>query len=91
MCGTCIDARNFGDMELLEGARRSTMDELANATVEAVRDEAGRPHSTLIRLIDVIYRANNQNALDLFVWRLTLCSRSPADNASTMGGCFVRV
>jgi uncharacterized protein involved in oxidation of intracellular sulfur len=35
LCATCIDARGFGDMELLEGARRSTMDELANTTVEA--------------------------------------------------------
>jgi uncharacterized protein involved in oxidation of intracellular sulfur len=35
LCGTCMDARGLGDGELLEGARRSTMDELANATAEA--------------------------------------------------------
>jgi uncharacterized protein involved in oxidation of intracellular sulfur len=35
LCGTCMDARGLGDGELLEGARRSTMDELANATMEA--------------------------------------------------------
>jgi uncharacterized protein involved in oxidation of intracellular sulfur len=35
LCGTCMDARGLGDAELLEGARRSTMDELANATAEA--------------------------------------------------------
>ena len=35
LCGTCMDARGLGDAELLEGARRSTMDELAITTVEA--------------------------------------------------------
>ena len=35
LCGTCMDARGIGDAVLLEGARRSTMDELANATAEA--------------------------------------------------------
>jgi uncharacterized protein involved in oxidation of intracellular sulfur len=30
-----MDARGISDCELLEGARRSTMDELATATVEA--------------------------------------------------------
>lgn len=35
LCGTCMDARGIADAELLEGARRSTMDELAAATVEA--------------------------------------------------------
>lgn len=35
LCGTCMDARGLADGELLEGARRSTMDELAAATVEA--------------------------------------------------------
>jgi uncharacterized protein involved in oxidation of intracellular sulfur len=34
-CGTCMDARGLGDSEIMEGARRSTMDELAVATVEA--------------------------------------------------------
>ena len=35
LCGTCMDARGISDTELMEGARRSTMDELASATVEA--------------------------------------------------------
>jgi uncharacterized protein involved in oxidation of intracellular sulfur len=35
LCGTCMDARGLGDAELLEGTRRSTMDELATATAEA--------------------------------------------------------
>lgn len=35
LCGTCMDARGLGDDEMLEGARRSTMDELAEATVAA--------------------------------------------------------
>ena len=35
LCGTCMDARGIADAELLEGARRSTMDQLANATAEA--------------------------------------------------------
>ena len=35
LCGTCMDARGIGEPELLDGARRSTMDELASATVEA--------------------------------------------------------
>ncbi len=35
LCGTCMDARGISDTELLEGARRSTMDELADATVDA--------------------------------------------------------
>ena len=34
LCGTCMDARGLGDSEIMEGARRSTMDELAAATVE---------------------------------------------------------
>jgi uncharacterized protein involved in oxidation of intracellular sulfur len=29
LCGTCMDARGLTDAELMEGARRSTMDELA--------------------------------------------------------------
>jgi uncharacterized protein involved in oxidation of intracellular sulfur len=33
--GTCMDARGFTDGELMEGARRSTMDELAAVTIEA--------------------------------------------------------
>ena len=35
LCGTCMDARGISDAEIIEGARRSTMDELANATAEA--------------------------------------------------------
>jgi uncharacterized protein involved in oxidation of intracellular sulfur len=35
LCGTRMDARGLGDSEIMEGARRSTMDELAAATVEA--------------------------------------------------------
>lgn len=35
LCGTCMDARGIGDTELIEGARRSTMDELATATAES--------------------------------------------------------
>jgi uncharacterized protein involved in oxidation of intracellular sulfur len=35
LCGTCMDARGMSETELLEGAQRSTMDALANATVEA--------------------------------------------------------
>ncbi len=36
-CGTCMDARGLGDDELVEGARRSTMDELAERTLAADR------------------------------------------------------
>lgn len=35
LCGTCMDARGFTDAELMEGARRSTMDELAAETLAA--------------------------------------------------------
>jgi uncharacterized protein involved in oxidation of intracellular sulfur len=35
LCGTCMDARGIGAGEIMEGARRSTMDELAAATAEA--------------------------------------------------------
>jgi uncharacterized protein involved in oxidation of intracellular sulfur len=35
LCGTCMDARGISDAELMDGVRRSTMDELANATVDA--------------------------------------------------------
>jgi uncharacterized protein involved in oxidation of intracellular sulfur len=37
VCGSCIDARGTGEAELLEGARRSSMDELAGWTLEADR------------------------------------------------------
>jgi len=32
LCGTCMDARALTDADLVQGARRSTMDELAAAT-----------------------------------------------------------
>ena len=35
LCGTCMDARGMTDGDLMEGARRSTMDELGAATVAA--------------------------------------------------------
>lgn len=37
LCGTCMDARGLRDEELVEGARRSTMDELAQRTIAADR------------------------------------------------------
>jgi uncharacterized protein involved in oxidation of intracellular sulfur len=37
LCGTCMDARGVTDAEIVEGARRSTMDELAERTVAAER------------------------------------------------------
>jgi uncharacterized protein involved in oxidation of intracellular sulfur len=33
LCGTCMDARGMTAEDLMEGARRSSMDELAAATV----------------------------------------------------------
>ena len=35
LCGTCMDARGMTAEDLMEGARRSGMDELATATVSA--------------------------------------------------------
>ena len=35
LCGTCMDARGFIDAKAMEGARRSAMDNLAIATLEA--------------------------------------------------------
>lgn len=35
LCGSCMDARGLSEAEVIEGARRSTMDELAAATVAA--------------------------------------------------------
>ena len=35
LCGTCMDARGLTDAELVEGARRSTLDELAERTLAA--------------------------------------------------------
>lgn len=37
MCGTCMDARGLALEDMLEGATRSTMDELAEATLAADR------------------------------------------------------
>ena len=35
LCGTCMDARGLRDDELVEGARRGTLDDLATLTVAA--------------------------------------------------------
>lgn len=35
LCGTCMDARGLRDEELIEGAKRSTLSQLADWTVEA--------------------------------------------------------
>ncbi len=35
LCGTCMDARGLIEADLVEGARRSSMDELAEATFAA--------------------------------------------------------
>jgi uncharacterized protein involved in oxidation of intracellular sulfur len=35
VCGSCIDARGIGEGELVAGARRSSMDELAGWMLEA--------------------------------------------------------
>ena len=35
VCGTCIEARGIGETELIDGARRSSMDELTDWTLEA--------------------------------------------------------
>lgn len=35
LCGTCMDARGIADTEIMAGARRSTMVELAAATLAA--------------------------------------------------------
>lgn len=35
LCGTCMDARGIGDGDIVEGTRRSGMDELAHATLAA--------------------------------------------------------
>lgn len=35
LCGTCMDARGLADTEIVAGANRSTMDELAAATIAA--------------------------------------------------------
>jgi uncharacterized protein involved in oxidation of intracellular sulfur len=35
VCGTCMDARGIGEDELVDGARRSTLDELTDWTLWA--------------------------------------------------------
>ncbi|MGJ3260593.1 MAG: DsrE/DsrF/TusD sulfur relay family protein [Rhodospirillales bacterium] len=35
LCGTCMDARGLSEDDIMPGAARSTMDELAEATVNA--------------------------------------------------------
>ena len=35
MCGTCMDARGMTEAEILEGVRRSTLNQLADWTIEA--------------------------------------------------------
>jgi uncharacterized protein involved in oxidation of intracellular sulfur len=35
LCGTCMDARGMIDADVMDGARRSTMSELAEATTAA--------------------------------------------------------
>ncbi|MBN8889639.1 MAG: hypothetical protein BGP12_15190 [Rhodospirillales bacterium 70-18] len=37
LCGTCMNARGMTDDDIMEGARRSTMNELAAATAEAAK------------------------------------------------------
>jgi uncharacterized protein involved in oxidation of intracellular sulfur len=35
LCGTCLDARGLQDQELLEGCRRSSLEELTDASLAA--------------------------------------------------------
>ncbi len=35
LCGTCLDARGIADADIMAGAQRSTMDELAAETIGA--------------------------------------------------------
>jgi len=35
LCGVCMDARGLTEPEIVDGGRRSSMDELAKATLEA--------------------------------------------------------
>jgi len=37
VCGSCMDARGIADAELVEGAHRSSMDQLTDWTLEADR------------------------------------------------------
>ena len=35
LCGTCMDARGMTDVDVMDSARRSTMDELAETTISS--------------------------------------------------------
>ncbi len=35
LCGTCMDARGLGEADTMDGARRSTMDELGAETLDS--------------------------------------------------------
>ncbi|MBD3653396.1 DsrE/DsrF/TusD sulfur relay family protein [Kangiella sp.] len=35
LCGTCMDARGLGDEDVISGAKRSTMDKLADLTISS--------------------------------------------------------
>ncbi|MGR3461519.1 MAG: hypothetical protein ACU0B5_03555 [Roseovarius sp.] len=37
ICGACVDARGLYEADMMEGAARSTLDELADATLAADR------------------------------------------------------
>lgn len=37
LCGTCMDARGLQESDIMEGAKRSTMDELAREAIAADR------------------------------------------------------
>jgi uncharacterized protein involved in oxidation of intracellular sulfur len=37
LCGTCMDARGVTDDDVMDGAKRSAMDELGEATIAADR------------------------------------------------------
>lgn len=37
LCGACMDARGIAESEVLAGAKRSTMDELADETIASDR------------------------------------------------------
>jgi uncharacterized protein involved in oxidation of intracellular sulfur len=48
LCGTCMDARGMTDADVLEGARRSSMDELATTTLAADKRHSGAPVSVFV-------------------------------------------
>lgn len=49
LCGTCMDARGLRDDEVLEGSRRSTMDELASETHPPARSSSSDPEDARTR------------------------------------------